>query len=114
MRKVQTGFTLIELLVVIAVIAVPLVCRRCSDTFTVLDAGSGEGYGAFFLAATAERVIGIARSGFYYEPVPETEQNLALMRQLDEWHLAYPVYGSRRLTALLRRAGFDASLASIS
>ena len=51
-------------------------------------------------------LIGIARSGCYYEPVPETEQNLALMRQLDELHLAYPVYGSRRLTALLRRAGY--------
>lgn len=51
-------------------------------------------------------LIGIARSGFYYEPVPETEQNLALMRQLDELHLAYPVYGSRRLTALRRRAGY--------
>jgi len=29
-------------------------------------------------------LVGIARSGFYYEPVPETEANLALMRRLDE------------------------------
>lgn len=50
-------------------------------------------------------LVGISRSGFYYEPVTESEQNLALMRQLDELHLDHPVYGSRRLTALLRRDG---------
>jgi putative transposase len=49
--------------------------------------------------------MGIARSGYYYEPCPETAANLALMRRLDELHLAYPVYGSRRLTELLRREG---------
>ena len=46
-------------------------------------------------------LVGISRSGFYYEPVPESEENLALMRRLDELHLEHPVYGSRRLTALL-------------
>ena len=50
-------------------------------------------------------LLGIARSGYYYEPVPESAENLALMRRLDEMHLARPVYGSRRLTALLRREG---------
>jgi putative transposase len=50
-------------------------------------------------------LVGISRSGFYYEPVPESEANLALMRRLDELHLQHPVYGSRRLTALLQRAG---------
>ena len=52
-------------------------------------------------------LVVVARSGFYYEPVPETPENLALMRQLDELHLAHPVYGHRRLTALLRRAGLE-------
>jgi len=50
-------------------------------------------------------LLGIARSGFYYEPVAETPEKLALMRRLDELHLAHPVYGSRRLTALLLREG---------
>ncbi len=50
-------------------------------------------------------LVGISRSGFYYEPVPETPENLALMRRLDELHLDYPVYGSRRLRALLQREG---------
>ena len=50
-------------------------------------------------------LVEISRSGFYYEPTPETEENLALMRRLDELHLARPVYGSRRLTVLLNREG---------
>ena len=50
-------------------------------------------------------LVGIARSSYYYEPIPETEANLALMRRLDELHLDKPVYGSRRLTVLLRREG---------
>jgi putative transposase len=50
-------------------------------------------------------LVGIARSGFYYEPVPETEENLALMRRLDELHLDHPAYGSRRLVVLLRWEG---------
>jgi putative transposase len=50
-------------------------------------------------------LLELCRSSYYYECCPETEENLALMRRLDELHLAHPVYGSRRLTALLRRAG---------
>jgi putative transposase len=52
-------------------------------------------------------LIGISRSGFYYEPMPESEENLAFMRRLDELHLEHPVYGSRRLTAVLRREGLE-------
>jgi putative transposase len=50
-------------------------------------------------------LVEVSRSGFYYEPCAETEENLALMRRLDELHLARPVYGSRRLTVLLNREG---------
>ena len=50
-------------------------------------------------------LLEISRSGFYYEPVAESAENLALMRRLDELHLEHPVYGSRRLTALLQREG---------
>ena len=51
-------------------------------------------------------LLDISRASYYYEPCPETEQNLALMRRLDELHLQHPVYGSRRLTVLLARAGY--------
>jgi putative transposase len=50
-------------------------------------------------------ILGITRSGFYYEPCSETEENLLLMRRLDELHLEHPVYGSRRLVVLLGREG---------
>jgi putative transposase len=50
-------------------------------------------------------ILGLCRSSYYYEPCPESEANLALMRRLDELHLEYPMYGSRKLTVLLGREG---------
>jgi putative transposase len=50
-------------------------------------------------------LLGVSRSGFYYEPAAESAENLALMRRLDELHLGWPAYGSRRLTVLLQREG---------
>jgi len=37
--------------------------------------------------------------------VPETAENLALMRRLDQLHMEYPTYGSRRLVVMLEREG---------
>jgi putative transposase len=51
-------------------------------------------------------LLGFSRSGYYYEPVPESAANLALMRRLDELNLAHPVYGNRRLRAVLAREGW--------
>jgi len=59
-------------------------------------------------------LVGISRSGFYYEPIPESQENLVLMRRLDELHLNYPAYGSRRLTALLQRAGQEVNRKRVS
>ena len=50
-------------------------------------------------------LLDLCRSTYYYEPCPESEENLALMRRLDELHMKYPVYGSRKLTAVLRLEG---------
>jgi putative transposase len=50
-------------------------------------------------------LLGISRSGYYYESRPESAENLAIMRRLDELHLANPVFGSRRLEVLLEREG---------
>ena len=52
------------------------------------------------------QLLGISRSGYYYEDNPETEENLTIMRRLDELHLKYPVYGSRKLGKLLEREGW--------
>ena len=50
-------------------------------------------------------LLGVSRSSYYYQPCPESVQNLHLMRRLDELHLQHPVYGRPRLTALLQREG---------
>ena len=52
-------------------------------------------------------LLGVSRSSYYYQPCPESIQNLRLMRRLDELHLQHPVYGRPRLTALLQREGWQ-------
>ncbi len=49
----------------------------------------------------------VARSTLYYRPVAVGAEELTLMRRMDELHLAYPFYGSRRLAATLRREGWS-------
>jgi putative transposase len=50
-------------------------------------------------------LLEVCRGRYYYQCCPETEENLALMRRLDQRHLDHPVYGSRKLTVRLRRDG---------
>jgi putative transposase len=50
-------------------------------------------------------LLGLSRSSLYYEPVPETAENLALMRLLDEQYTRCPFYGSRRIARWLARQG---------
>jgi putative transposase len=50
-------------------------------------------------------LLGLNRSTWYYEPVPESAANLALMRRIDEVYLQRPYFGSRRLTVWLRKQG---------
>ena len=42
-------------------------------------------------------LLGIARSGFYYRPRPESAEELELLKRLDRIFTDCPVYGSRRL-----------------
>ena len=46
-------------------------------------------------------MIGLPRSSWYYTPVPETAENLALMRSIDQQYLATPFYGSRKMAVVL-------------
>src|SRR5262245_36617991 len=50
-------------------------------------------------------LLDLNRSGLYYEPAPETAENLRLMRLIDEQYTACPFYGSRRMTARLAERG---------
>jgi putative transposase len=51
------------------------------------------------------RLLKIARSTLYYRAVPVSEDDLALMRRMDELYVAAPFYGSRRMVAVLRGKG---------
>ena len=42
-------------------------------------------------------LLDLSRSSLYYEPVGVSEADLLLMAALDELHLKFPFYGSRRL-----------------
>jgi putative transposase len=53
------------------------------------------------------RLLKVARSTLYYRPAPVSEDDLAVMRRLDELYLATPFYGSRRMAAVLRREGWS-------
>lgn len=53
------------------------------------------------------KLLKIPRSSFYYQPKPETEENLRLMRRIDELHLKHPFAGSRMLCLMLREEGFQ-------
>jgi putative transposase len=60
-----------------------------------------------FLTISAQcHLLTLTRSSFYYIPSGESEENLAIMRQLDEQYFSTPFYGVLRLTALLILAGF--------
>lgn len=50
-------------------------------------------------------LLGLSRSGLYYEPVVPDAEELALMRAIDELHLAYPFYGSRKIAQQLGARG---------
>jgi putative transposase len=50
-------------------------------------------------------LMGLARSSYYYEPGIESQENLKLMRLIDEQYTRAPFYGSRRMTAGLRAEG---------
>ncbi len=52
-------------------------------------------------------MVGLSRSTRYYEPTPETPENLDLMRLIDEQYTRCPFYGSRRITRWLVRHGHE-------
>ena len=48
----------------------------------------------------------VARSSCYYQPATESEENLEIMKAIDQIHLEQPTYGRPRLTQMLRRKGY--------
>ena len=52
-------------------------------------------------------LLGLPRSSYYYEPMPESVENLMLMKLIDKQYLETPFYGSRRMAAHLVREGHE-------
>jgi len=53
-------------------------------------------------------LLNVSRSGFYYKPAPLPEKDRVLMRQIDEIHMAWPFYGSRKIRDELCSRSFPA------
>jgi putative transposase len=53
------------------------------------------------------RLLGIARSNFYYQPRPPSAAEPGLLSRLDRIFTEHPVYGSRRLRVALLREGIS-------
>jgi len=62
-------------------------------------------HGALSIRRQCE-LLGLARSGLYRPPPPANDNDLALMRRIDELFTAWPFLGSRRMTAMLRGQGY--------
>ena len=52
-------------------------------------------------------LAGISRKYYYYTPRPENEENLKLMRLIDEQYLKHPEFGYPRMTDYLRKQGYQ-------
>ena len=55
------------------------------------------------------QLLGVSRSSVYYQPRNVSDEDLTLMRLLDELHLARPFLGSRRLVDELKDRGVPAN-----
>lgn len=60
------------------------------------------------LSVQAE-LLGVSRSSLYYRPLAPSAEEVRLKHRIDEIYTANPFYGSRRITAQLRREAFVAN-----
>lgn len=54
-------------------------------------------------------LLDIPRSSYYYRPKPISQENLNLMKRIDEIYTKFPYYGQPRITAQLHREGWLAN-----
>ena len=52
-------------------------------------------------------LLDLNRSGIYYKLIPLSMREMELMRRIDEIHLSYPFYGSRKIRNELWAQGYD-------
>jgi putative transposase len=59
--------------------------------------------------ATQAELLSLSRSSLYYEPVGPSAKEITIQRRIDEIYTQHPIYGSRRMTAVLEREGWSIS-----
>lgn len=52
-------------------------------------------------------LLGLARSSWYYQAAPESVENLALLRLIDEEYTRHPFFGSRRMVVMMEKQGYN-------
>ena len=55
------------------------------------------------------KMVGVSRSSYYYQPIPISQDELGLMRKIDELYLQNPSSGSRTISRQLGRQGITAN-----
>jgi putative transposase len=52
------------------------------------------------------QLLSVARSSFYYQAQPVSEEELSVMRLIDQQFMETPFYGSRKMSVILRNQGY--------
>lgn len=63
--------------------------------------------GSELSVARQAKLLGVSRSSVYYRPKPASNEELDLLKRLDEIFTENPMYGSRRLQVMLKRDGIQ-------
>lgn len=56
------------------------------------------------------QLLGISRSGYYYQSHGESQENIRLMHRIDELFTKYPFYGVEKMTAHLSRLEYPVNV----
>jgi putative transposase len=59
--------------------------------------------------STQAELLSLSRSSMYYEPVGPSSREIAIKHRIDEIYTQQPIYGSRRMAAVLCREGWSIS-----
>lgn len=65
-----------------------------------------ESYIEFHEDLSLRELLEINRSNVYYKPVPESIENLYIMRLMDEYQLKHPTYGVLQMQDFLFTSGY--------
>jgi putative transposase len=78
------------------------ICLSRDERMELIDRTNGE------LSLSAQtQLLGLNRTSLYYQPVPPSEEEIALKHRIDKLYTDHPYYGSRKITEQLKREGLE-------